>query len=195
MPTRLLLAASLCLAGTACANVTPAAPDTRSLPRPAPLLPQPRRTVGDLLTLFPGTWSGEQRVISPAKTVMTVQVTETYRLVTENGKPVLLGDIRYTTSTGDKSRTFHGSSRTWVAEDGSGLAEVIQDGKTEKFTASVSADSLIFLPVGKIDEAQNGTGVRVVKEGDTQVMLVRGFQKSPQGVFVIEGRLQKQAPQ
>lgn len=181
------------LIGPALAQVAPPAPDTRATPPPPPTPPTlpAAPTISELLTRFPGRWEGEQRVISPAKTVMVVRVTETYRLDFEGKRPVLLGDIRYTIGTGDTAKTFRGTSRTWVDEQGLGHAEVTQDGKTEKYAAQARADSLVFLPAGHDNKPTSGTGVRVVTENGAKRMVVKGFQQTPKGLFIIEGLLKE----
>lgn len=190
--SRLFAIAPLVLAGALAAQVSPPSPDTRATPPPAPTLPKATPSLIELLRRQPGRWEGEQRVISPTKSVMLVRVAETYRMETGGGLPVLHGDIRYTVGSGDKTKTYAGSSRTWVDASGRGHAEVTQDGKTEKFSARADEDSLVFLPAGvKPEEASAGTGVRVAVENGVRVMIVRGFQKSPQGVYVIEGRLRE----
>ena len=190
--SRLVSALLLTVAPVVFAEVSPPAPDTRATPPAVPAAPKLSPSLAELLRRQPGKWEGEQRVISPSKSVMRVQVAETYRLETVEGRPVLLGDIRYTVGSGDKAKTYVGTSRTWIDAEGRGHAEVTQDGKTDKFAAFTSEDSLVFLPAGqKTENADSGTGVRVVTEGSDRFMLVRGFQRGPQGTFVIEGRLRE----
>lgn len=183
------------LVATAFAQVAPPAPETRATPPPAPLSPlAPAPSLAELITRFPGHWEGEQRVISPTKSVMLVRVSETYKLDPAEKRPVLLGDIRYTIGDGDSRKTFRGTSRTWIDEQGRGHAEVTQDGKTERYDALARADSLVFLPVNHGGKPASGTGVRVITANGVRHMEVKGFQQTPKGVFIIEAVL-KETPE
>ncbi len=186
----LILAIPFAVGGAAPASTPAAAPDTRSIPPAPPARPKrPAPTIAELIGQFPGRWTGEQRVISPDKSVMLVRVDETYRIENPGEAPILHGDIRYSIGDGPSAKTFRGTSKTWVDAQGVGHAEVTQDGKTEKYDATARNDSLVFLPAGSGDSPASGTGVRVLMKNGVRIMEVRGFQKSGKGVFIIEGRL------
>lgn len=186
----LILPALFAVTAAAPASPSPAAPDTRAVPPAPPVRPEVAApTVAELIGQFPGRWIGEQRVISPDKTVMIVRVDETYRIETSAKTPVLVGDIRYGIGEGPTEKTFRGTSKTWVDAQGVGHAEVTQDGKTEKYDATARKDSLVFLPAGSGTAPVSGTAVRVFMQHGVRRMEVRGFQKTDKGVFIIEGRL------
>ncbi len=189
----LLLPASLALVATA-STVEPATPLTRAAPSVMPALPAPKVSLAQMLEKLPGEWKGEQRMQNPKKQIMTMRVGASYRWETgPDGVRALIGETSYAVGSGDKAKSFRGVSRTWIDAAGKGHAEVTESGKTLRYDALVSEDSLVFIPAGKGEKADSGTGVRIVREGDTECLLVRGFQRAADGVYVVEGKLIKAA--
>lgn len=179
------------LAATAFA-VEPAGPATRGQPPSPPVRPAPKITVAEFLEKLPGTWSGVQHMANPKKQVMSMQVSETYRWETgKDGVRALLGELTYTIGSGDKARTFTGSSRTWVDDKKQGHAEVTQNGKTVRYDALTSEDSLVFVPEGKGEKADCGTGVEIMRKGADEFLIVRGFQTGPDGIYRVGGKLKR----
>jgi hypothetical protein len=129
---------------------------------------------------------------NPKKEIMTMRVTETYRWETKDGVRTLVGETSYTVGSGEKEKTFRGVSRTWVDAQGKGHAEVTDSGKTLRYHAVVSEDSLVFIPEG--NEKTSGTGVRIVREGADEFLVVRAFQTAPDGAYLVEGKLKKTVP-
>ena len=171
--------------------VEPAAPSTRGQPPAPPAFPIPKVTLAQFLDKLPGTWAGEQRMRNPKGEVMTMRVTESYRWETRDGARVLVGELTYTVGSGDKAKTFKGASLTRIDAAGKGRAEVTDSGKTLRYDALISEDTLVFVPEGKGAKAESGTGVSFVKEGDAVFLSVRGFQTGPDGVYLVEGKLRK----
>lgn len=187
----LVLAVSLPLAVAAFA-AEPATPTTRSAASVMPALPAAKLTLAQMLEKLPGEWKGEQRMQNPKKEIMTMRVTETYRWETKDGVRTLVGETSYTVGSGEKEKTFRGVSRTWVDAQGKGHAEVTDSGKTLRYHAVVSEDSLVFIPEG--NEKTSGTGVRIVREGADEFLVVRAFQTAPDGAYLVEGKLKKTVP-
>lgn len=182
----------LCLAASAGAVFAdePAAPSPEA-PVTMPALPEGKVSLDRMLEKLPGEWRGEQRMQNPKKQIMTMRVCQSYRWETRDGARVLVGETSYTIGAGEKEKTFRGVSHTRVDADGKGHAEVVEAGKTLRYDALVSEDSLVFIPEGKGRSADSGTGVCVVREGGDEFLVVRGFQSGPGGVYLVEGKLKK----
>lgn len=193
-PMRLPLAvlALASLAGAAVAG-EPVAPVAGGMPPAAPTPPPaPKITVAQFLEKLPGTWSGVQHMANPKKQVMTMRVAETYRWETgKDGARTLVGELTYTIGSGDTAKTFSGVSRTWVDEKNRAHAEVTQNGKSMRYDALISEDTLVFIPEGKGDKADSGTGVHFEKEGDDEFLIVVGFQTGPDGIYRVGGKLKR----